>query len=471
MRILYFIVSIAILASGVIAFAYNQTGAKEAEQAEQANCLYVSPDGNDQNDGTKEKPFRTLAHAANQAVAGTTVLIREGTYKETLDVKHSGTDKKPIVFRNYENEKVVISGESVADAEYETPLIHIHNKHDITISGLTIQDLSVSSEEATAMGIYVSGSSSHITIKNNHVRDIKTTADDGNAHGIAVYGTGSMKDIKIEDNTVEKLTLGASEAVVLNGNIDGFTISGNVVRDNNNIGIDLIGYEGTADQSDFVRNGAVENNTVYHNSTYGNPAYGDDYSAGGIYVDGGQNIDIKKNTVYGNDIGIEATSEHKGKYADDIQITGNTVYENAYTGISIGGYDKKRGGTSHSVIAHNIMFRNDTKGLDGGQLLLQYDTKHNNIEKNILTASDSRIFIANEFTENEGDIVNHNVYHKEAGKDGLWIWKKDEYDVFSSYQKAAKQDQESIYADPMYRDEKSYDFTLDPNSPARSVIE
>ncbi|MBS4161264.1 DUF1565 domain-containing protein, partial [Klebsiella pneumoniae] len=328
MRILYFIVSIAILASGVIAFAYNQTGAKEAEQA---NCLYVSPDGNDQNDGTKEKPFRTLAHAANQAVAGTTVLIREGTYKETLDVKHSGTDKKPIVFRNYENEKVVISGESVADAEYETPLIHIHNKHDITISGLTIQDLSVSSEEATAMGIYVSGSSSHITIKNNHVRDIKTTADDGNAHGIAVYGTGSMKDIKIEDNTVEKLTLGASEAVVLNGNIDGFTISGNVVRDNNNIGIDLIGYEGTADQSDFVRNGAVENNTVYHNSTYGNPAYGDDYSAGGIYVDGGQNIDIKKNTVYGNDIGIEATSEHKGKYADDIQITGNTVYENAYT--------------------------------------------------------------------------------------------------------------------------------------------
>ena len=471
MRILYFIVSIAILASGVIAFAYNQTGAKEAEQAEQANCLYVSPDGNDQNDGTKEKPFRTLAHAANQAVAGTTVLIREGTYKETLDVKHSGTDKKPIVFRNYENEKVVISGESVADAEYETPLIHIHNKHDITISGLTIQDLSVSSEEATAMGIYVSGSSSHITIKNNHVRDIKTTADDGNAHGIAVYGTGSMKDIKIEDNTVEKLTLGASEAVVLNGNIDGFTISGNVVRDNNNIGIDLIGYEGTADQSDFVRNGAVENNTVYHNSTYGNPAYGDDYSAGGIYVDGGQNIDIKKNTVYGNDIGIEATSEHKGKYADDIQITGNTVYENAYTGISIGGYDKKRGGTSYSVIAHNIMFRNDTKGLDGGQLLLQYDTKHNNIEKNILTASDSRIFIANEFTENEGNIVNHNVYHKEAGKDGLWIWKKDEYDVFSSYQKAAKQDQESIYADPMYRDEKSYDFTLDPNSPARSVIE
>ncbi|MBJ7884891.1 hypothetical protein JEM70_08645, partial [Bacillaceae bacterium HSR45] len=46
-------------------------------------------------------------------------------------------------FQNYENEKVVISGESVKDAEYETPIIHIHNQQYITISGLTIQDLSV----------------------------------------------------------------------------------------------------------------------------------------------------------------------------------------------------------------------------------------------------------------------------------------------------------------------------------------
>ncbi|MED2942483.1 right-handed parallel beta-helix repeat-containing protein [Bacillus swezeyi] len=466
MRVLYFILSVGILASVMLVLAYDKTRANEDEQA---NCLYVSPDGNDQNEGTKEKPFRTLAHAAKEAVAGTTVMIREGTYHETLDVKHSGTDGKPVTFRNYENEKVVMSGESVADAEYETPLIRIHNKQYITISGLTMKDLSVSSEEATAMGIYISGSSSHITIKNNHVRNIKTTADEGNAHGIAVYGTGSMKDIKIEGNTVEKLTLGASEAVVLNGNIDGFTIAGNVVRDNNNIGIDLIGYEGTADRNDFVRNGVVENNTVSHNSTYGNPAYGDDYSAGGIYVDGGQSIEIKKNTVYGNDIGIEATSEHKGKYAADIQITDNTVYQNAYTGISIGGYDKERGGTIDSVISHNIVYRNDTKGLYGGQLLLQYDTKNNKIEKNIMTASDSRLFIANDFTKNEGNTMNHNVYHK--GKDGLWIWKKNEYDSFSSYQNATNNDADSIYSDPMYRDEESYDFTLDPDSPARSVIE
>ncbi|MFC4619559.1 DUF1565 domain-containing protein [Camelliibacillus cellulosilyticus] len=467
MRVFPFIFSVGLLASVLITSACNKTSTNIEEAT---NYVYVSPNGNDHNDGTKTKPFRTLSHAAKMAVAGTTVLIRAGTYKETLDVRHSGTSKKPITFRNYRNEKVVINGEAVADKKYETSLIRIHNKKYITIRGLTIENLSVSTEEATAMGIYVSGASSHITLKNNHVRNIKTTADEGNAHGIAVYGTGSMKAIKIEGNTVERLTLGASEAVVLNGNIDGFTIAGNVVRDNNNIGIDLIGYEGTADRYDYVRNGIVENNTVYRNSSYGNPAYGDDYSAGGIYIDGGKSIKIKNNIVHNNDIGIEATSEHKEKYAENIQITGNKVYQNAYTGISIGGYDKERGGTINSVIAHNIVFRNDTKGLYGGQLLLQNDTKNNKIEKNILTASDSRLFIANDFTKNDGNKVHHNVYHKEAGQEGLWIWKKNEYDSFGSYQNATNNDKNSIYADPMYHDEKTHDFTLDPDSPARPVI-
>ena len=33
----------------------------------QTDALYVSPAGSDQNEGTKEKPFRTLKHAAEKA--------------------------------------------------------------------------------------------------------------------------------------------------------------------------------------------------------------------------------------------------------------------------------------------------------------------------------------------------------------------------------------------------------------------
>lgn len=143
----------------------------------------------------------------------------------------------------------------------------------------------------------------------------------------------------------------------------------------------MIGYESTANQNDYARNGIVENNIVYNNSSYGNPAYGNDYSAGGIYVDGGRDISIRNNKVHHNDIGIEATSERKGKYAKEIRITNNEVYNNSFTGISIGGYDEKRGGTMNSTISQNIIYHNDTKGLGGGQLLFQYETKENKIEK------------------------------------------------------------------------------------------
>ncbi len=281
-----------------------------------------------------------------------------------------------------------------------------------------------------------------------------------------------MKDINISNNTLEDLKLGASESLVLNGNIDVFKVENNIVRRSDNIGIDLIGYEGISNDKkvDFVRNGIVKNNIVYEISSYGNPAYGEDYAAGGIYVDGGKNITIEKNTVYKSDIGIEATSEHAKKYADNIKIINNIIYENFYTGISIGGYDENRGGTINSTISQNILYRNDTKGLDGGQLLLQYDTKNNVIERNVLTAGPSRIFISNYFTANQKNKLQKNVFHKEKGETGIWIWKEKEYTSFPKFQKASKSDEKSSYIDPKYQNANKYDFRLKEDSLARKIV-
>ncbi|QNK86233.1 right-handed parallel beta-helix repeat-containing protein [Sporosarcina sp. resist] len=441
-------------------------------KAEQDNSIYVAVNGNDQNNGTKSKPFRTLKKAASEAVAGTTVYIRKGTYNERLVIKHSGTKSKPIIFKAYKKDKVVLSGKDVKDVEGVTSLVTINNKNYLTISGLVIQDLSTNLTDETVMGIYVTGPSSHITLENNHVRRIETHAENGNGHGIAIYGTGPMKDINIFNNTVEDLKLGSSESLVLNGNIDGFKVENNLVRRSDNIGIDLIGYEGTSNdkKADYVQNGVVKNNEIYEISSYGNPAYGEDYSAGGIYVDGGKNITIEMNTIYKCDIGIEATSEHAKKYASHINIKNNTIYNNYFTGISIGGYDKNRGGTINSTISKNIIYRNDTKGLGGGQLLLQHDTKNNVIEKNILTAGPSRLFIANYFTTNQANKLQNNVFHKEKGKTGIWVWKEGEYTSFPEFKIASGSDERSSYLDPKYENENKYDFRLKKDSPAKKII-
>ncbi|WP_230309390.1 right-handed parallel beta-helix repeat-containing protein [Planomicrobium sp. YIM 101495] len=304
--------------------------------AEQQRHLYVSPDGSDGQDGSLGNPLRTLQEAASRAAAGTIVHVRGGVYEEGLVVQHSGTESEPVVFRAYEGEEVVLSGADFESREGDTALVAIEDQNYVEIRGFTLQDLTTELADETVMGIFVSGSSSHIVLGGNRVRRIGTQSAEGNAHGIAVYGTGAMTDITVIDNVIEDLTLGASEALVLNGNIDGFEITDNVVRRCDNIGIDLIGHEGVSPEMDYVRNGIVSGNEVYEISSFGNPAYGNDYSAGGIYVDGGKDIRIENNEVHHNDIGIEASSEHAGEFAERIEIVGNAVYENIYTGIAIG---------------------------------------------------------------------------------------------------------------------------------------
>lgn len=467
---------LAIVIAAICLVVYLQqddtdTEEQEIKVAAAKQILYVAEDGDDENAGTIEEPFKTLEKASEEATPGTTVYILEGTYYEALNVNHSGTKADPITFEAYKGEKVIISGENMEDAEEDTALASIIDKSYITIKGLMFSDLSTRLADETVMGIYVAGNSSHITIKDNTVRNIKTLHDDGNGHGIAFYATKAMKDIRIENNLVENLKLGASEALVLNGNIDGFVISHNTVRNNDNIGIDMIGYEGTSKENDYVRNGTVDHNIVYNNTSFGNPAYGEDYSAGGIYIDGGRDIAIDQNTIYNNDLGIEATSEHLKKYAINIDITNNTVYENNYTGISIGGYDTDRGGTKDSTISKNILYKNDIKGLDGGQLMLQHDTSGNKIEENILSSSDNGIYIVNYFTANTKNSLSSNIYDKEEEKEPLWVWKNEEYTSITDFQEATDSDSNSKYIDPDFVDAENGDFTLNADSPVKDMIE
>ena len=81
----------------------------------QARDFYVSNDGLDKNAGTREEPFRTLARAALHAEGGDTVILRGGIYRETLTVRHSGTDTKPLTFMAAKGEEVVISGANLAE--------------------------------------------------------------------------------------------------------------------------------------------------------------------------------------------------------------------------------------------------------------------------------------------------------------------------------------------------------------------
>lgn len=63
-----------------------------------ATALYVAPTGNDANSGTLSAPVRTLARAVRLAPAGATIVLRAGTYRESL------TLTKAVTIQNYPGE-------------------------------------------------------------------------------------------------------------------------------------------------------------------------------------------------------------------------------------------------------------------------------------------------------------------------------------------------------------------------------
>ena len=77
--------------------------------------IYVSTEGNDdwsgklpapaENDG----PLRTIKKAAEVISPGQTCFIRGGTYRETLRPSRSGETGRPIIFKSFKDEEVVVS--------------------------------------------------------------------------------------------------------------------------------------------------------------------------------------------------------------------------------------------------------------------------------------------------------------------------------------------------------------------------
>ncbi len=80
-----------------------------------AKEYYVAPNGNDKSVGSIKSPFKTIAKATSVMQAGDECIIREGTYHEVLKSVRGGSKKKPIVYRNYKDEKVWIDASEVVD--------------------------------------------------------------------------------------------------------------------------------------------------------------------------------------------------------------------------------------------------------------------------------------------------------------------------------------------------------------------
>jgi hypothetical protein len=299
----------------------------------------------------------------------------------------------------------------------------------------------------------------------------------------------------ISGNEVYNLKTGSSESLNVDGNVAYFKITNNLVHDNDNIGIDAIGYEGVGPIGyDEAMYGEISGNTIYNISGISNPGEGNSYDADGFYCDGCAYVTFERNLVYRVDYGIEVTSEHRkclsngtewsgpnntgtpgtgtypcnGRY---VTVRNNVVYDSTACGISIGGYanhilvgpgDRCCGGSAQVVIVNNTLYNNNTKS-QAGEFQIQYhsgEAQGNIFENNIVYAGAQNVWI-NSFVKPTETYpappatLDWNVYYSATGyakKTSIDWAGTSSYKTYLAYQSVAGEDAESPNANPLFVD-------------------
>jgi hypothetical protein len=278
---------------------------------------------------------------------------------------------------------------------------------------------------------------------------------------------------------------------VVNGNVRHWRITHNRIHDNNNIGIDAIGFEpnfsGPArySRANRARHGVIADNVIRNIISRGNPAYFEDGGwcncADGIYIDGGTGIRVERNHVVGNDIGIEVAAENGRGAADHVVVADNFISRSGYVGIATGGYcdghddcgGVETGRAFANRFLHNTLFANNQFSDGSPEVLVQYHVTRTVIQGNVVRATGlgqplvGTVPRAGDDGSSTAPHLDGNLYFARGGpaRASFGVLGTT-YTGWKSYRGATGQDAHSRYADPRLRHPARGDLHLRPGSPA-----
>ena len=94
--------------AAIVSGNYEVATIADSAYAIPAGAIFVAANGSDTNVGTQASPFATIAKAVGTATSGATIVVRGGTYRETL-----GSIFKRITLQPYPHEMVWLKGSVV----------------------------------------------------------------------------------------------------------------------------------------------------------------------------------------------------------------------------------------------------------------------------------------------------------------------------------------------------------------------
>jgi parallel beta-helix repeat protein len=262
--------------------------------AARGTTYYVAPPpgGDDANSGSMGAPWATLQHAADQIVAGDTVLVRAGSYHGG-HFTTSGTVTEPIRLAAFPGETAIIDSDNPVTPDG----INLEGAGHMIVEGLAVTGVTRAGIRAVLC--------ERVTLRGN-VTD---------ANGRWGIFTGFCDDLLIEGNVTSNS--GEEHGIYVSNSGDRPVIRRNVIFDNAANGIHMNG-DASQGGDGVISDAVVEENVIFGNGVDG---------GSGINCDGVQSSVIRNNLIYDTHAsGISLYRIDGGAPSTGNQVLNNTVH-------------------------------------------------------------------------------------------------------------------------------------------------
>jgi len=454
------------------------------------------PFASDANDGSQKRPWKTIAHAAKIAIAGDSVSVKNGIYRESIVVANSGAVNQLITFKAAEKNVVIKGSDVVTDWKLwrgriwkkenwsvNSQQVFVDNKILDQIGGNPFY--SPDRLPATGSGLDdlrpgtfyydIKGKTLYIWLKDgdnpnlhrieasvrpwlfliqgkNYIKLTGFTFQHSNT--TAVIKTGWPAVAVSGDNCIaEKNQVSWCDFTGLGGTGNNLVIRNNTANYNGNSGM---GFSG--------KNNLLEGNvTNYNNYRSFNVAW----HAGGIKNTQLKNSIITRHTAVGNKgQGIWCDID-----CDNNEISSSLVSGNSETGIF---YEI----SNYCIIKNNVIFDNGSAGIyisasSGCNILnnltysnsrgivlhgvpreysgVTYELRDNNVQNNIISNStDAELVIAPNSSDAGNNKTDYNLYYNKNGMSVFKLGYGRTLQGITAWQAATGNDLHSITANPKF---------------------
>jgi hypothetical protein len=397
--------------------------------------FYVSPDGDDNNPGTRARPWRSVSKAVEEAEAGDTVIFQDGTYEcRGQDGWNDGKPGRPITFKA-ENSLAAIW--HLSEPGW---LIELNDDRYINFEGLVLRG-----NQSFDLSRHVTlGTCDHISFEDCLIYD--TT---GNGVQMEDSSDSSFRNCEFRN---ENATSHKDGILIYNGHnilIDGCELShcahtGIGIKTGSNITISNSDIHHTGGHCISVGSHTVwdgpDRVTIHRNRIHEAEQWG---TSSGPHVGvrihlNASNVKIHHNDICGNDTaGLRVRSSALGP----IEIYNNTFYDNNVsadpTTASIHFYHKRdEPGTPIIRVKNNIIYHTASEALYA-------------------------VYVSSDLEKNVD--MDYNLFYSSTGIGA--IRRNGTTYSFEAY--VADYEPHSLPAsDPLFREMSSYNFNLQANSPA-----